>query len=49
MCIRHALSWRAVCALEAGADYLVARNPDDFMPLTVSVVTPAELLATLSA
>lgn len=40
---------QAVCALEAGADYLVTRNPDDFEPLTIPVVTPAELLATLSA
>lgn len=39
---------QAVCALEAGADYLVTRNPDDFEPLTIPVVTPAELLATLS-
>lgn len=39
---------QAVCALEAGADYLVTRNPADFHPLTIPVVTPAELLATLS-
>lgn len=40
---------QAVCALEADADYLVTRNPADFEPLTIPVVTPAELLATLSA
>ena len=35
----------AVCALDAGADYFVTRNPADFRALTIPVVTPSQLVA----
>jgi predicted nucleic acid-binding protein len=38
---------QAVCALEADADYLITRNPGDFMNLPIPTVTPSELIALL--
>ena len=38
-----------LCADTAGADYLVTRNPRDFESDSISVVTPAQLLAILQA
>ena len=32
------------CARACGADYLVTRNPQDFAPAEMAVVTPAEFL-----
>jgi len=32
------------CAVEAGADYIVTRNPDDFITSRVKVVRPGEFL-----
>lgn len=40
---------QAVCALRSAADYLVTRNARDFQGLGLPVLTPAELLALLSA
>ncbi len=39
---------QAVCAVAAGADYIVTRNPTDFKAVTIPAVTPAELLAVLA-
>lgn len=38
-----------LCADNAGADYIVTRNPGDFEPDSIPVLTPAELLAILQA
>ena len=35
---------QAVCALQAGADYFVTRNRQDFSALSIPVVTPSEVL-----
>ena len=35
---------QAICALEIEADHLVTRDQQSFKPLTISVVTPSELL-----
>ena len=38
-----------LCADTAGADFLVTRNPRDFESESITVVTPAQLLAILQA
>lgn len=40
---------QAVCALEIQADHLVTRDQKSFRSLTMSVVTPSELLAIVNA
>jgi predicted nucleic acid-binding protein len=32
------------CAIEAGADYIVTRNPDDFTCSSITVISPEEFL-----
>lgn len=39
---------QAICALDLNADHLITRDPEDFPNLSISVVTPSELLALLS-
>jgi hypothetical protein len=50
-----AMNWKdfedavqAACAEKVVADYLVTRNPSDFTGSSLDVVTPTELVATLT-
>ena len=36
---------QAVCAMNAGVDYLVSRNTRDFAAISIPVATPAEILS----